>query len=90
MRLIDKLEENQKGSQLFDDCRLIFQHYLQKSKQKESSLLKEKLFDDKCLSFKDLFQISSIQLDQNHFIQFSLKQIQLNILKKLFNSILDN
>ncbi|CAF1475988.1 unnamed protein product [Rotaria magnacalcarata] len=59
MRLIDKLETIQKGSQSFDDSRSVFQRCLDKCSLNELVQLKTKLFDDKLNSFQQLFQIES-------------------------------
>lgn len=59
MRLIDKLETIQKGSQSFDDSRSIFQRCLLNCTLNELVQLKTKLFDDKLNSFQQLFQIES-------------------------------
>lgn len=65
MRLIDKLETIQKGSQSFDDSRSIFERCLEKCSLNEIVQLKQKLFDDKLNSFQQLFHIDSLNLKTN-------------------------
>ncbi|UJR24103.1 hypothetical protein I4U23_027070 [Adineta vaga] len=60
MRLIDKLETIQKGSQSFDDSRVLFQRCLIKCSLNELVQLKAKLFDEKIHSFEKLFQLDKI------------------------------
>jgi hypothetical protein len=65
MRLIDKLETIQKGSQSFDDSRSVFQRCLSKCSLNELVQLKTKLFDDKLNSFQQLFQIETTNFKIN-------------------------
>jgi len=79
MSLIDKLEKIQKGSQSFDDSRLIFQRCFDKCSLNELIQLKTKLFDDKLNLFEDLFNIESINDEQQQkldLIQFINTPIQ--------------
>lgn len=74
MRLIEKLEKLQKGSQSFDDNRTIFERCLDKCSLKELMELKSKLFEEKFHLFEDLFQTDSTndqqQQDKQTLIQF--------------------
>jgi hypothetical protein len=80
MRLIDKLEKIQKGSQSFDDSRIIFQRCFDKCSLNELIKLKTKLFDEKLNLFEDLFHIESINDEQQQhkidLIQFLSTPIQ--------------
>jgi hypothetical protein len=79
MRLIDKLETIQKGSQSFDDSRTIFQRCLEKCSLNELMQLKSKLFDEKLNLFQQLFQIESTndeQQQKNDLVQFLATPIQ--------------
>jgi hypothetical protein len=80
MSLIDKLEKIQKGSQSFDDSRFIFQRCFDKCSLNELIQLKTKLFDEKLNLFEDLFNIESINDEQQQqkvdLIQFINTPIQ--------------
>jgi len=78
MRLIDKLEKIQKGSQSFDDSRLVFERCLEKCSLNELIQLKTKLFDEKLNSFENLFHIESINDEQQKtdLVQFLSTPIQ--------------
>ncbi|CAF1188236.1 unnamed protein product [Rotaria sp. Silwood1] len=82
MRLIDKLETIQKGSQSFDDSRTVFQDCLLKCSLNELIELKKKLFDQKLNSFQQLFQYDSSnfkineQLNKDDLVQFISTPIQ--------------
>lgn len=81
MRLIDKLETIQKGSQSFDDSRSVFQRCLSKCSLNELVQLKTKLFDEKLNSFQQLFQMEKTndeqQQQQKHdLVQFISTPIQ--------------
>lgn len=72
MRLIDKLEKMQKGSQSLDDNRMMFERCLDKCSLKELIELKTKLFDEKFHFFDDLFHSDCIndQQEKSNLIQF--------------------
>ena len=60
MNLIDKLEQTQKCSQSFDDCRSMLQHCFDKCSLNELIQLKEKLFDQTFQQFQNSFQFELI------------------------------
>ncbi len=78
MRLIDKLETIQKGSQSFDDSRSVFQRCLSKCSLNELVQLKTKLFDEKLNSFQQLFLIEKTNDEQqkHDLVQFIGTPIQ--------------
>ncbi|CAF3529628.1 unnamed protein product [Adineta steineri] len=81
MRLIDKLETVQKGSQSFDDSRSIFNRCLSKCSLNELVQLKKKLFDEKLNTYQQLFQVettnSKLNDEQKHdLVQFISTPIQ--------------
>jgi hypothetical protein len=78
MRLIDKLESIQKGSQSFDDSRTVFQRCLEKCSLNELMQIKSKLFDEKANVFQQLFHIESTNEEQqkNDLVQFLPTPIQ--------------
>jgi hypothetical protein len=76
LRLLEKLEKVQKGSQSFDDSRVVLEHCLEKCSLNELIQLKTKLFDEKLNSFEDLFHIDDDQQHKNDFVQFLSTPIQ--------------
>jgi soluble cytochrome b562 len=76
--LLEKLEKVQKGSQSFDDSRLVIEQCLEKCSLNELIQLKTKLFDEKFHLFEDLFHIESTNDEQhnNDFVQFLSTPIQ--------------
>ncbi|CAF1098939.1 unnamed protein product [Rotaria sordida] len=97
MRLIDKLERIQKGSQSFDDSRTVIENCLKKCSFNELIELNKKLFFNIFNSFQQLFQIESIHLNttndqqqDNNLVQFISTPIQdfIQIIKDHFGQLI--